>query len=69
MPPLSEAQKRTKAKYNAKAYDRIEFKVKKGQKVELQAHAAARGESMNAFINRAIKETQERDKQTQTPAN
>ena len=66
MSPLSEAKKRANAKYNAKAYDRIEFKVKKGQKAELQAYVAARGESMNAFITRAIKEAQARDQQENT---
>ena len=34
----------------------------KGQKDEIQAHAAAQGESVNAFINRAISEAMERDK-------
>ena len=48
-----------KDRYNAKAYDRITFRVPKGQKEELQAHAEARGESLNAFIQRAI-DTQKR---------
>ena len=51
-----------KARYNAKAYDRIELKVPKGKKADLQDHAAGRGESLNGFINRAIDETMERDK-------
>lgn len=66
----SPAQKRASAKYNAKAYDRIELKVKKGKKEELQEHASRNGESLNSFINRAIDETIERDNSTksETPA-
>ena len=41
-------------KYIAKAYDRINLTVPKGQKETIQAHAAASGESVNGFINRAI---------------
>lgn len=33
----------------------------KGQKDVAKAHAEAQGESLNAFINRAINETMERD--------
>lgn len=51
----------SKAKYNAKAYDRINIAVPKGQKETIQAHAAAHSESVNGFINRAIGETMERD--------
>ena len=36
-------------------------KLPKGQKEVIQAHAEAQGESLNAFINRAITETMERD--------
>ena len=59
----SAARIRANKKYQAKAYDRIEFLVKKGRKEELKAHAAARGESMNAFINRAINMALEWDAQ------
>ncbi len=48
-------------KYIAKAYDRVNLTMPKGKKEVLQAHAAARGESVNGFINRAISETMERD--------
>lgn len=50
-----------KRKYNDKAYDRINLSVKKGQKDIITAHAKANGESVNGFINRAIKETMERN--------
>ena len=54
--PLSEARKRANAKYNQKAYDRIEVKVKKGKKEQIREFAESQGESINAFINRAIAE-------------
>lgn len=50
-----------KQKYNDKAYDKIYITVSKGQKEIIQAHAESNGESTNAFINRAIQETMERD--------
>jgi len=52
--PMSEAHIRASRKYNEKAYDRIELKVPKGKKADLQAHAATRKESLNALVNRAI---------------
>ena len=63
MSPASEAEKRAKAKYALKAYDRLEITVKKGQKDELKAHADECGESLNGFVNRAMNETMERDRQ------
>lgn len=51
-----------KDRYNAKAYDEIKLRVPKGQKDAIKAHADAyEGGSVNAFIQRAIKEAMERD--------
>ena len=58
---VSKAQQRATANYVKKTYDRIEVKVMKGEKETIEAHAEAQGESLNAFINRAITETMERD--------
>lgn len=58
---ISKAQQRATANYVKKTYDRIEAKVAKGKKDVILAHAEARGESLNAFINRAITETMQRD--------
>lgn len=58
-----------KDKYNAKTYDQIQFRVKKGRKAELQAHAASRGESLNAFLCRAAEETLRRDQNHQNGEN
>jgi len=58
---VSKAQQRATNKYILKAYDRVNLTLPKGQKEVVQAHAAARGESVNGFIGRAISETMERD--------
>lgn len=50
-----------KNEWIAKAYDRINLTVPKGRKEIIKAHAEAKGESVNAFINRAIDETMARD--------
>jgi len=44
----------SKAKYNAKAYDRIEVVVHKGEKAKIKAHADSKGMSLNAYINDLI---------------
>lgn len=45
----------------SKAYDRINLTVPKGQKDAIKSHADSTGESVNAFIFRAIAEAMERD--------
>lgn len=51
--------------YIARTYDRINLTMPKGRKEIVQAHAEARGESVNGFINRAISEAMERDNAAQ----
>lgn len=58
----TEARRRANEKYNAKTYEEIKFRVRKGKKEVIKAHAESNGESLNGFINRAVKETMERDK-------
>ena len=48
----------------AEKLDRVNLTMPKGQKEAVKAHAEAQGESLNAFINRAITETIERDTTT-----
>ena len=60
--PASKAQQRAVSKYMKENYDEIKVRVEKGQKEFISAHAEARGESVNGFINRAIDETMERVK-------
>ena len=59
---VSKAQQKAVAKYNAKAYDRIELKVPKGKKSVIKDAAQKRGESLNNYVNIAIDEKLERDK-------
>ena len=65
--PVSKAQQKATNKYISKAYDRVNLTLPKGQKNEIQAHAAVQGESVNAFINRAISEAMERDRAARGP--
>ncbi len=58
---MGKASAKAKNRWNAKNYDRIGVMVAKGYKAEIAAHAAIRGESVNGFINRAIKAQMERD--------
>lgn len=60
---MAERKAKWQNDYIARAYDRINLTVPKGDKETIQAHAAARGESVNGFIKRAIAETIERDKE------
>jgi len=52
---------RRNMEYKGKNVDRINFEVPKGEKEKLQAIAAARGESLNAYIRRAIMRQVEED--------
>lgn len=42
-------------------YDRVNLVMPKGKKDIIQAHATQQGESVNAYINRAIDEAMQRD--------
>ncbi len=61
--PASKAQQKAVHKYVKTNYDRIEVTVPKGQKDTIKAFAEKHGESLNAFINRAIREAMESDAQ------
>ena len=67
--PATKAQQKAQNKWISKAYDRINLTVEKGKREVIRAHAAEwDGGSVNAFINRAIDETMERDKAFEAPA-
>lgn len=57
----TDAQKRASEKYLKESVEDIKIRVPKGQKDIIKAHASKQGESMNAFVVRAIDETMERD--------
>lgn len=50
-----------KNKYAAKAYDRLQIIVKKGKKSELQVAAEKSGDSLNAYIKKAVREQYKKD--------
>lgn len=50
----SDAKKEATARYNKKAYDRINPVVKKGQRQIIKDFAASQGKSLNRFIRDAI---------------
>ena len=58
---VSKAQQKAVAKYEAKVYDKTLIRLPNGRLYDIQAHAAAQGESVNGFINRAIDHEMERD--------
>ena len=58
---VSEAQRRSNKKHDAANFEYCTVKVRIGIKSRARDHAAARGESLNGFINRAIAEAMERD--------
>ncbi len=45
-----DAQREATARYNRKTYDRLELRVKKGQKAEIQRAADEAGKSVNRYI-------------------
>jgi len=59
--PVSKAQQKAVARYEAKAYDKVLLRLPKGRLDKIKDHTTARGESVNGFIGRAITETMERD--------
>ena len=60
---MGKASTKAQNKYIAKTYDRVNLTMPKGKKDAVQAHATQHGESVNAFINRAIDEAIERDQE------
>lgn len=62
MANYSEARKNANKNWDSKNLDRISIAMPKGSKDALKAHAESHGESVNAFINRAIMEVTEMDK-------
>ncbi len=64
MPERTEALKRAQKNYIEK-FSRVEIRMTPERRGQIKAHSEARGESVNAFINREEDETMERDKAAQ----
>lgn len=60
---ISDAQKKATYKYREKI-EVLRFQVPKGERDIIKAHAESQGESVSAFLNRAVKETMEKDNQS-----
>ena len=58
---VSKAQQRAVNKYVKNNYDEIKVRMPMGKKEVIQAHAAQQGESVNAYINRAIDKAMSED--------
>ena len=54
MAKYSDAQKEATARYNKKAYDRIDVIVPKGKRQIIKDFAASQGKSLNRFVCDAI---------------
>ena len=65
MAKYSDAQKEATARYNKKAYDRIDIIVKKGQRQIIKDFAASQGKSLNRFILDAVEAEMSRIKETE----
>lgn len=52
-----------KNKWISEKLDRINLTVPKGRKEIIKAHAESMGESVNSFINRAVDEAIERERE------
>lgn len=61
----SDAQKEATARYNKKAYDRINLIVRKGQRQIIKDFAASQGKSLNRFILDAVDAEMNRNKETE----
>ena len=57
---VSESQLRASKKYHAK-FERLYIRITPESKIEIDQHAEKMNESVNAFVQRAIAETIERD--------
>lgn len=57
----SEAQKRATKKWQLEKSDEVRFRVPKGEKEIISAHAAKHNESVTAFLQRAVREAIARD--------
>ena len=56
----NEVGKAATNKYRSK-FDLIQIRLQQGERQIIAEHAAQRGESMNSFVSRAIRETMKRD--------
>lgn len=56
-----DSQREATARYNKKNYERLELRVKKGQRKEIQEAAEKAGKSVNRFILDLVAKEMDRD--------
>ena len=61
MSPVSKAQQKATAKYMKNNYDEIKIRIFKGRKADIQSVAEKHGDSLNAYIKKAIREQYKKD--------
>lgn len=64
-PKYYDSQKEATARYNKKAYDRINIIVKKGQRQIIKDFAASQGKSLNRFVLDAIAAEMNKENKTE----
>lgn len=57
----TQSQNKATQKYQAKAYDRLAIRVKKGQADIIKAYAENKGMSLNRYVNELIKKDMEQE--------
>lgn len=60
MPPKTDEQKESQKKYMSR-FSRIQVRIEPEKYKQIQNHAESRGESVNAFVVRAVDETMKRE--------
>ena len=58
---MAERKAKWQNDYIARTYDRVNLTMPKGRKEVIQAKVDAQGESVNAYINKAIEQRMERE--------
>lgn len=63
MSPQTKAHMKASQRYNEKAYDQINFNVRKGEREKIKAYAESKGKSLNAYITELIYKDMESEKE------
>lgn len=53
---IRSSQQKAVAKYNGANYDRVELRLPKGRKAEVERHAQEVGETINGYVNNLIRD-------------
>jgi len=62
--PISKAQAKAQTKWEAKVYDKVLLRLKKGEREKITATAETQGKSLNGYITEAVNEKMQREGMT-----